>query len=107
MSAVMIQRSVFLLACAAALAACDKPQIVEGSKPDAQASTGSVDGKYTAAGWSQGDKASWETQLRTRTQQGQNEYTRVPPKIAAATAAAPVAAPVVTAPAAVASAASK
>jgi hypothetical protein len=105
-NSVVIQRTVFVLACAAALAACDKPQIVEGSKPDAQASAGSVDGKYTAAGWSQGDKASWEAQLKTRTQQGQNEYTRVPPTTAAPTAGPAVAAAVAT-PAAAASAASK
>lgn len=31
---------------------------------------------YVAQGWKQGDKASWETQLRTRSQY-QNEYVRV------------------------------
>jgi hypothetical protein len=31
---------------------------------------------HVEKGWKPGDKASWETQLRTRTQ-GQNEYVKV------------------------------
>ena len=34
---------------------------------------------YTAQGWKAGDKASWEQQLRARSQ-GQNEYSRAPAK---------------------------
>ena len=33
---------------------------------------------YAAPGWKQGDKTSWEQQLKTRTQNAQNEYTKVP-----------------------------
>ena len=37
---------------------------------------GTGDGPYTAAGWKAGDATSWEEQMRTRTQSGQNEYVR-------------------------------
>jgi hypothetical protein len=33
-------------------------------------------GPYTQAGWKAGDATSWEEQMRTRTQTGQNEYVR-------------------------------
>lgn len=72
------------LATVALFAACgEKPQ-TEIKKVDAKASTGSVDDKYTAAGWSKGDQTTWETQLKTRAQQGQNEYARVVPTAASA-----------------------
>ncbi|KGD90114.1 lipoprotein [Achromobacter sp. RTa] len=32
---------------------------------------------FTAAGWKPGDKSSWQQEMKTRTQRGQNEYTRV------------------------------
>ncbi|MDT4828359.1 hypothetical protein FQZ97_617410 [compost metagenome] len=64
------------------LAACsEKPQTnAEGVKHDAvpwsgtgtQANTGTA---FTAPGWKVGDKASWEQQIKTRSN-GQNEYTR-------------------------------
>jgi hypothetical protein len=31
---------------------------------------------YAASGWKTGDATSWEEHMRTRTQQGQNEYNR-------------------------------
>ena len=73
-----------LLASAAALlAACgEKPQTnAEGVKLDAapwsgtgeQANTGTA---FTAAGWKPGDKNGWQQQLKTRAQNGQNDYTR-------------------------------
>ena len=33
-------------------------------------------GTHTAAGWKAGDATSWESQMTSRTQNGQNEYTR-------------------------------
>ena len=59
-----------------ALAACgEKPQTGGAVKYDAApyAGTGS---NFTQAGWTAGDKTSWEQQLRTRQQYGQNEYSR-------------------------------
>jgi hypothetical protein len=61
----------------ALLAACgDKPQALEvgKKKPDSQAFQGQGDA-YKAAGWTNGDKVSWEAQLKARSQ-GQNEYSR-------------------------------
>jgi outer membrane biogenesis lipoprotein LolB len=69
------------------LAACgEKPQTnAQGVKHDAapwsgtstgtqeNAGTGTV---FTAAGWKVGDKNAWQQQLKTRTQNGQNDYVR-------------------------------
>jgi outer membrane biogenesis lipoprotein LolB len=69
-----------MLAGAAALllSACgEKPQdMAAGKKPDVPNWQG-TDNAYVTPGWKAGDKAAWEEQLRTRTQQGQNEYQRV------------------------------
>ena len=60
------------------LAACgEKPQVAGSSvkgQPPAYVGTGV--GPYTDAGWKAGDATSWEEQMRTRTQSGQNEYAR-------------------------------
>ena len=71
------------IAALAGLAACsEKPQTnAEGVKFDAapwtgtgtQANTGTV---YTAPGWKVGDKTAWQQELKTRTQNGQNEYNK-------------------------------
>ena len=37
-------------------------------------------GTHTASGWKAGDATSWESQLTTRTRNGQNEYTRTGPR---------------------------
>ncbi|WP_143684851.1 hypothetical protein [Variovorax sp. KK3] len=79
-------RPVHLAAAAAALAllaACgEKPQTnAEGVKLDAAPWTGTgtkadTGTAFTASGWKVGDKAAWEQQLKTRAQNGQNDYTR-------------------------------
>ena len=59
-----------------ALTACaEKPQQAATRKPDTQAwqASGSA---YRADGWKEGDRSSWEEQLRTRAQ-GQNDYAKV------------------------------
>ncbi|MBA3595127.1 MAG: hypothetical protein M3Q12_07210 [Pseudomonadota bacterium] len=62
------------------LAACgDKAQTSSGAKSDVASFQG-VTGPgnaYNASGWKPGDKAAWEQQLKTRLQNGQNEYNRV------------------------------
>ncbi|MEN9539346.1 MAG: hypothetical protein RLZZ126_1581 [Pseudomonadota bacterium] len=61
------------------LAACgEKPQTLGAPKQDAAASTGSTVSAYHTGTWKPGDKTAWEQQIRTRTQNGQNEYTRAP-----------------------------
>lgn len=67
-----------MLACVAALlcAACgEKPQTAGGVKGDSAPYTGT--GKaYAEKNWKQGDRTSWESALKARTQNGQNDYTR-------------------------------
>ena len=69
---------VVLAAGLAVLAGCtEKPQTLDsGVKVDTAAFQG-TGSPYAAAGWKQGEKASWEQQLKTRTVNGQNEYTKV------------------------------
>ncbi|MGE4243536.1 hypothetical protein [Ramlibacter sp.] len=62
---------------AMALSACgEKPQTATGIKSDTTAFSG-TGMAYQAPGWKAGDKASWEQQLKTRTQNGQNDYAKV------------------------------
>lgn len=66
-----------LTAMAVGLAACsEKPQTLGGVKQDSSAYSGTGAVAYTASGWKAGDKASWEQQLRARTQNGQNDYSK-------------------------------
>lgn len=65
------------LAVVASLAACtEKPQTLGTRKADTPASQGTGT-QFVAPGWKSGDESSWDEQLRTRTQRGQNEYSRV------------------------------
>ena len=60
------------------LAACgDAPQEMGGSRADAGPYTGVGKSQYRQPGWTVGDKASWEQQLKSRAQYGMNDYTRV------------------------------
>lgn len=72
----MSQRLLMLIL-AAGLAACgEQPQALEHNSKDAAAYTGT--GKtFVASGWTQGDKASWASQLKARQQYGQNDYSRM------------------------------
>jgi hypothetical protein len=74
-----MMRLVVGIAAALALVACgEDPQIANRVKQDSALFQGT--GKpspYMAAGWKGGDRASWEQQLKTRTQ-GQNDYVKVP-----------------------------
>ena len=70
-------RALFIITAALTLAACgETPQTKTGVKQDAALFQG-TGLPYTAAGWKQGDKNSWEQQLKVRTQQGQNDYAKV------------------------------
>lgn len=84
-------RQVMMLSVAAlAIAGCGEREQTAGQggarKSDAKAWQGAQagPGAYAAAGWKAGDKDSWEAQLKTRAQQGQNEYTRAPATTGAA-----------------------
>ena len=69
-----------LLGAALLLSACGEKVQTAGNRP--QVGGKPWDGAhdpFVAAGWTPGDKASWEQQLRKRSQ-GQNEYARTPIK---------------------------
>ncbi len=66
-----------LVAGMAGLAACgEKPQTMGGVKNDAPAFQGTKN-TFAAPGWKAGDKASWEQELKARTQRTQNEYSKI------------------------------
>lgn len=70
-------RVVLASSCVLALAACGEPdQGKRGVRSDTAAFQG-TNMPYVAGGWKPGDKTSWEQQLKTRTQQGQNDYAKV------------------------------
>jgi hypothetical protein len=63
----------------AGLSACgEQPQSLGAAKTDAAAFTGTPVVANHSGTWKSGDKTAWEQQIRTRTQNGQNEYTRAP-----------------------------
>jgi predicted small lipoprotein YifL len=72
-----MKRALLFAAVLTALSACgEKPQALQTSKKDAPAYTGT--GKaFVNQGWKQGDKASWESEMKARNQYGQNDYTRM------------------------------
>jgi predicted small lipoprotein YifL len=78
-----MRRLTFTTAVAAALlalAACgEKPQETNaaGVKNDSAPYQGVGSSQYANTGWKAGDKTSWEQQLKTRAQYGQNDYTRM------------------------------
>jgi hypothetical protein len=66
-----------ILVLAASVSSCgDKPQVLETSRRDSAAFTG-TDKAFVNPGWKPGDKGSWESQLKARQQYGQNDYTRI------------------------------
>ena len=78
-----MKRLVAIVAVAAVglgLSGCgEKPQTSGARKADTRPYTVAT-GTHTASGWKAGDAVSWESQVNTRTQNGQNEYTRTGPR---------------------------
>jgi hypothetical protein len=66
-----VAASLLLLACG------ERPQVLQSSKSDVPAFQGSAD-PFAVPGWKAGDRASWEQGLKTRMQNTQNEYTKLP-----------------------------
>ena len=67
----------YVLTLTLGLFACgEKPQALETNKHDSAAYTGTGKG-FVVKDWKQGDKTSWESQLKARGQYGQNDYTRM------------------------------
>ena len=73
-------RLVFILAAGALLLAgcAEKDQTAKGIKSDQPAFDGTNHAVFTAPSWKPGDRTSWESQLKNRTVQGQNDYAKVP-----------------------------
>ena len=71
-------RLLAVLAAIVALSACGEREqaLTGGVKSDTPAANGPATA-FSASGWKQGDKTSWESQLRARTQAGQNDYNKV------------------------------
>ena len=66
-----------LLVTAGLLGGCaEKAQVAATKKSDGKPWEASQNA-YVVSGWKPGDPASWEQQLKTRSQ-GQNEYSRAP-----------------------------
>ncbi|MCU0927212.1 MAG: hypothetical protein MUF44_14705 [Hydrogenophaga sp.] len=60
------------------LSACgEQPQETTGSKQDASSYSGVGKSQYQDPNWKPGDKTSWEQQLKSRAQYGQNDYSRI------------------------------
>ncbi len=72
-----MMRLALLTVAVMAFAACgEKPQTATGAKSDTPVFQGTSNA-YNATGWKAGDKTAWEQHLKTRLQNGQNEYNRV------------------------------
>ncbi|HEY8048108.1 MAG TPA: hypothetical protein VIE63_02975 [Ramlibacter sp.] len=75
----MSKRIVYVIFPLLLIACTEKPQTIgTNSGVDATAWQGTgVAPPFTAAGWKSGDKTSWESELKVRTQMGQNDYNKV------------------------------
>ena len=74
----MIRVALLATAAVLVLGACgEKPQIASGIKSDAAPFQG-TGMPFVTSGWKPGDKTSWDQQLKTRTQNGQNDYVKTP-----------------------------
>ncbi len=72
-----MMKTILILGSLALLAACkEQPQTIgTNSRVDSAAFQGGS--AFTAAGWKPGDKGSWESAMKARTQLGQNDYNKV------------------------------
>jgi hypothetical protein len=72
-----MMRTFLALSCALALAACgESPQPHALGKNDTAPYTGTSKA-YAEKSWTQGDKTSWESSLKARAQNTQNDYSRM------------------------------
>lgn len=71
-----MKQLLIIIASTTLLAACgEKPQTAGNAKQDAPAYSGT--GKaFADKDWKQGDKASWESHLKSRGLNGQNDYAK-------------------------------
>lgn len=61
------------------LAACtEQPQTIGSNARQAKPAWDGTGMAFQVPGWKAGDKTSWESQMKARTQMGQNDYNKVP-----------------------------
>lgn len=64
--------------CVLALSACSEPsQEMRSDRSHGEPEYMGTGSNFVASGWTQGDKSSWASELKTRTQRGQNEYNKI------------------------------
>jgi major membrane immunogen (membrane-anchored lipoprotein) len=73
----MMKRIALIMLSVTALTACGEKAQTLGTKNDATAFSGAAN-SFVDAGWTAGDKNSWEQHLRARAQYGQNDNSRAP-----------------------------
>jgi len=75
-----MRRLVVILASLAGLGlgACSEQPQTAGSRKSDQSAFSTPAGKFTASGWTSGDKVSWDNQMAVRART-QNEYNRTGP----------------------------
>ena len=75
-----MNKTQLIMACVAilGLSACMETPQTMGTKSVAApfTGTGAAPAAFVNGGWKAGDKTSWEQALRTRAQEGQNDYAR-------------------------------
>jgi major membrane immunogen (membrane-anchored lipoprotein) len=70
-------RTALILFAVVTLSACgETPQTSTAAKADVPEYKGTSN-SFNDPGWKAGDKTSWESHLKSRLQNGQNEYNRV------------------------------
>ncbi len=71
----MMKTALLIAAMALTLVACsEKPQTANSQKRHDAPPYAGASLAFNDAGWKVGDKASWESHLKVRTQRGQNDY---------------------------------
>ena len=71
----MMKATLLTAALALSLVACsEKPQTANSQKRHDAPPYAGASQVFSDAGWKAGDKASWESHLKVRTQRGQNDY---------------------------------
>ena len=72
-----MKKTIVIFCAALFLVACkEQPQTI-GSNSRVDAAPYQGGSAFTVSGWKQGDKTSWESEMKARTQQGQNDYNKV------------------------------
>ncbi len=70
----MMKHVLWLAGLAFVLVGCSEQPQTQGSTRNDKAPYAGTGKPYMDAGWQAGDKQSWQSHLKTRTQRGQNDY---------------------------------